>query len=62
MMDTKGMVVGLLSVAVVGAAVFSFSGGSDFLSSDSAMVGAKVAISAVIGGYVGKWAGSSWNY
>jgi hypothetical protein len=63
MMDTKGMVIGLLAIAVAGAGVFAVSGDTVFLSSDGAIVGAKVAAAAVIGGYIGKWAGgSSWNY
>ena len=61
-MSTKSMVVGAVAVGAVGAAIFSVTGGSPFLSSDSAMVGVKVVAAAVIGGYVASWAGGMWNY
>ncbi len=61
-MSTKSMVVGAVAVGAVGAAIFSFTGGSPFLSSDSAMVGVKVVAAAVIGGYVASWAGGQFNY
>jgi hypothetical protein len=61
-MSTKSMVVGALAVGVVGAAIFSFTGGPPILSSDGAMVGVKVVAAAVVGGYVASWAGGQFNY
>lgn len=62
-MSTKSMIIGAVAVGAVGAAIFSFTGGSPFMSSDSAMVGVKVVAAAAIGGYVANWAnGSMANY
>lgn len=61
-MSTKSMVVGLLSTAVVGAAIFSVLEGTSFLSMEGAKIGAEVAAAGVVGGYVASWVGGMWNY
>jgi len=61
-MDMKSMIIGALSVGVVGAAIFSFTGGPPIASSDGAMVGVKVVAAAAVGGYVASMVGGMWNY
>lgn len=61
-MSTKSMIIGALSVGVVGAAIFSVTGGAAFMSADSAVVGVKVVAAAAVGSYVATWAGGMWNY
>lgn len=61
-MSGKSMAVGLLSVAVAGAAIFAVVSGTSFASSEGAMIGAQCAAASLVGGYIASYVGSSWNY
>jgi hypothetical protein len=61
-MSGKSMVVGLLSTAVAGAAIFAVVSGTSFASTEGAMIGAQVAAASVVGGYIAMYVGQNWNY